>query len=1233
MSTTTNTDKEQAIPANIISCSELENLPDNSSIPTNEVTPNVKEQIFSNIPTEQIIQNFQELKLNTELYTNLKVNGYVKPTDIQSHILFPLVQGKSMLIESKPGTGKLTSLYILLLQRCRLSSMRIQGIIVTGNTVYCSTIEMNLSLLSEEVTAINLDELEVTDPGEVADHQFMMGSEQSIALLSGVINVIKIPIILCLYNINIQQSVLMDKITSNLTKFNQIVIMRDQTITIDYKLITKLLTQNAMHLSVDMQMSGPSHLTGMFKQIHQIETIPKPQDNSKQDISPANTEYSPAKQEQIQETPNLEVLRKLESGDKIIEFFLKHDLSLKVPTFYVFVFNYLFKGLSVVQTGYKSVERINLISLVVKEFDRHLTAPVHVVICHDGKEFKDSKLLANPSVYIFQDEETLNDIPKDKTIIIASSSKTLSVLKSFPNLFHSTGRIIVFYNISIGKFKDITQLFPQGLLFLAMLKCQIESIAGDIQIPFVNVAKHENNLNIEPFSGAKISPDDLSCLEELTREKTSLPQKFNTNQDFHKSRFHTTNREDHKFEDSRTMPRVVSINLLQTISAKHGINPKAILPFYPEVFSFSIRGDNILLIGFQQSEYSSIVNIVSLERVSNSTEPGCQVLVYYGSGEEADLCDYPNCKRLLSGNENSILDICPLVSVDTIRDITRLYTKQNAKFYALKKLIVLVGVTLDECIEIISNQIPCQLIFILTDIPTDDHFNDLPVSFVRFLNHNNSVKIEKVGQDDSLLTDENTQESSPELVNESPSDIPDTIDNTSKPVRPTQQTSMDNEFPQQTTSLARAILVRNNETVVVDNMEFFTTALSHTIGGNNILIREFSKEIITSFVTILYQDYCVNIPGNDYVLFCLGSRISDLFLPSFKCPSSLWLQNDKNISVQPNFQKEAYFLTITRLLNMIHTELECLVNRTWLIVFIGLSHKEIESCIPYIPLSNQYLFILSIEHPQFKKFMSAPYVVIRKTRRKLVTTEWVHKSKMKSFKTEYKQTNSIQQYDNNVETTTTTTIPPTQDSKENNRALALHAIASSILNSGKHVLLQATRSSGKTTLAFDYSIYNIDRNSKCVQVIFSSPSIFKSVKLFTDLNQYLKRNNETEVKAFLHAKGDSSQLSAYLENIGFHVLVTTNDSLSKLIKESSIIHACGLIVFDELYSNADVDQVTAMLPTLFHDSIPRGIQCIFITSSSEDVTKLLRFIPMSFFYIHSTRETLQKSTYSIDCYF
>ena len=1193
----------RALVINAISCSELEEQitpGEDKVIPT----PDQKlENHLSNIPNDQSVQEFQHLKLNAELLTNLKSNGNIKPTELQSRVLFPLIQGKSMFIESQPGTGKLTALSILLLQRCRLNSMKLQGVVITGNVSYSSKLEQSLSLLSEEVTVINLDEIEESEAGEIADHQFMIGSEKSLALLCGIIGSIKTATVLSLYNVS--SPCLHNVVTEKLIlKFNQIVLMRDQRAPIEYELVAKLLKPDTLYLSLGIacadQLSTIFHASNQ-----QTEDTPLPEVNNNKDTAP---------QEEHQETPNLEILRKLESGEKIIQFFLKHSLSLNIPTFYIFVLNYLFTGVSVVQTGYKSVERINLISLIAKEFDRHLTLPVQVVICHDGKELNDTKLAANPSVYNFNNEETLNDIPKEKTIIIASSIKTLSVLKSFPKLFQSTGRIIILYNISADRFTCISQLFPRGALFLAMLSCQIGSIADHIHIPFVHVTRHESRLNINPYSGAKISPNDVTCLEELTQEKSISPRKVNTSRQ-PKSRFPVRAREDNQFEDTHTMPHIVSINLLRTISAKHSINPDGMLPFYPEMFSFSIRGDNVVLVGFSQAEYTPIVNIVSLERANSGDEPGCQVIVYYGVGVDPVLCGYPTCKRLmLPNNEATLLDVCPLIAVDSIQAIKHLYATQNAKFHAFRKLVVLVGVTFDECIELMADQVPCQLLLVLTDTPSDQYFTGVPISFVRFLNENNSVRIEKVGRESSIPGREDL---SPYFKDETPSSISTNI---SADIPTHSGNVSQQEYHSSQPSLVRTILDKY-QTEIVENIEFFSTVLSHTASGDNIVIREFSKEIITNFVTILYQDYCLNNPGSCYSLFCLGSRISSLLSPSFKCPSSLWLEDNKSISTQPSAAKETYFLTIAKFNNICSTNLDCLVSRSWLVVFIGLSHKEIETCIPYIPLSNQYIFILDITHPQFDKFMSAPHVCLSQTRRKLVLSKWVHKNKMKSFITDYKQTTTT--------TTTTTTTSISTDLEIKNIISALHDVCSSLLNSGKHILLQAARETGKTTLIFDYTIYNIDRDNKCIQAIFSSPSIFSSVKVFTLLNEHLMRNNETDVKAFLHAKGSISQLSSYLAKAGFHVLVTTNDSLERLLKEPGIVRKCGLLVFDELYGSNSIDDVSAILPTLIHDSIPRDVQCICITSCSENATSLLQIIPNPCYHI----QQVDNSSFFIDCNF
>ena len=53
--------------------------------------------------------------------------------------------------------------------------------------------------------------------------------------------------------------------------------------------------------------------------------------------------------------------------------------------------------------------------------------------------------------------------------------------------------------------------------------------------------------------------------------------------------------------------------------------------------------------------------------------------------------------------------------------------------------------------------------------------------------------------------------------------------------------------------------------------------------------------------------------------------------------------------------------------------------------------------------------------------------------------------------------------------------------------------------------------------------------------IFSSPSIFSSVKILTLLKDNLMQNNETDVRASLHANESSFQLSSYNAKAGFLV--------------------------------------------------------------------------------------------------
>ena len=1183
------------------------------------------------------VRSFRELRLSKELTSSLFANGYENLTDTQARIILPLIQGKSMLIESEPGSGKMTALSILLIQRCITRNVHLQGLVITGSKEYSSAVELVVSLLSEEVTAINLDDLEDTQPGEIADHQFMVGSEASLDLLCGVIDGIKQPIILCLYNVNVESGALMDKLTLNLTKFNQIVVMMDQNVTLDYAQIPKLLDNRTLYYSNNMPVAHVNNIVAILVEAN--NPLPK--------VNTTNTISQPPQEQisgPIKEDQNLEIFRNLNSGYKLIDLFQRHNLSLSIPTFYIFVFHYLLKGVSVVQTGYKTPERTNLLYLVAKEFDRHLTTPVQVVICHDGKELHGSKLLTNQSVYTLKDEESLNDIPSNKTIVIASSAKTISVLKSFPDLFKSTGRIIVFFNTQPDRFRGMSSFLPAGVLFLAMLTCRISSVADDIKTPFIHITKQATSLQLQPYLGAQVTPDELACLDKLSQIKSNPPITANTNTN--NRAFPTIKnqipariwqqRDRERQEDSHTMPNIISANLLRTISAKHGIDPKGVLPFYSEVFSFSIRADNIIMVGFNYLEFTPIVNIVVLERVNSGAEPGCQVLLYYDSSVERSLGEHPNCKRLLPSNEDSILDVCSLVCVNSITDIVRLYKRQNRHFVTSTKLVVLIGVKLDECIELLADQMMCQFLFVLSESPSDEYLDNLPTTFVRFLNKSGSVRIEKVGRDESVSVHGTTEESSPELAEQISEDKSTKSADYSIATPQMHSTPLEG----QETSLVEEILKRH-ETETSQNVVFFRTVLSHTLSGDNVVIHEFTKECITQLVTMLYSDYCVNVPKGAYTLFCLGSRITELLMPSFRCPSSLWLPDNKPILSLPDSEREIHFLTISRLTSILNTEFSCLVARPWLIVLIGLSHDETQSCIPFIPLSNQYLFLLSIDHPQFQKFMSAPYIIVSKTRTNPVVTEWVHLGRMKSFLSVYKQASNctgestldsearITPVENSIET------PPVESVVEKPASTrTLRDVSSSILNSGRHILLQADRESGKSTLAFEYALYNIDRSKMCIQAIFSTPTLFTSVKLFTLLNQYMVRNNEVGVNAFLHAKGDSTQLSSYISKNNFQLLITTNKFLDKVLSESGIVSECGLIVFDELYDNDFKEQTNTILPNLISNSIPRDIQCVFITTPLEDTGNFLHIIPVPLFHIRQTRiQNSATTNYSIDCYF
>ena len=1119
------------------------------------------------------INSFQELKLNSELFKSLQSNGIQIPTELQSKILSPLTKGRSMLIESPRASGKLTSLSIGLLHRANLSRVTLQALIITDLTDACSKLELALSILSEDAISIKLDDLDDVAAGEIAEHHFIMGSEGKASLLCDIIESIKSRVVLYLYNVNLESGLLIRKIVENKFKFFQIVIMRSSEVLSSYELISQLLDANTVYFASATLANHSERIINILE--------------SKQTDKPTVNNNNQEELDEIIESPITEICQRLESGEKLLRIFEKYNLPPDVlPGFYIFVLHYLLRGVSVVQTGYKPTERVNLLSIIAKEFNSHLTIPVRVVVCHDGRELAESILTNDNQVFQLKNGQNLSDIPPDKTIVVASSTKTLSVLTSFPKLFQGTGRLILFLNTQVEKFREISRLFPDGLLFLAMLKCRVETVEKEVKLPFIHVSRRESNLSVSAFQGATVSPGELSCIELVPKNIPDIP--IQSKPILNQPQNHFPDLEE---TDRVVLPNIVSFQLLETIAAKHGINPQRILPFYQELFSFAIRGDNILLIGFAPKDFTPILNLIMLEKASSGTAPGCQV-VLFAPHLESPLSEYPNCVQLIPSNEENILNISSIVRVDSVSDVIRMYAEQTDKFRTFKKLVVLIGVSFDECVELIAERMHCQFLFVFSDFPSDEFFQDFPLVFVRFLNVNGSVRIESVGK---------------EVAYETPDDfLPEVTENSG----PSTQNDTDPTLP-----LILEIEERY-QTETSLNPTFFHTVLTHVFNGDNIVITNFYQDIVTTLVTILYQEYSIGIPGGGHTLVCLGSKISELLLPTFKCLSNLWLADNVSVLSLPSKQEETFFLTIAKMLHILNNEFDFLVKQNWFIMLIGLSHQETQNCIPFIPLSNQYLFILSIEHPQFKKFMSAPYLIINSSKRKPLTTEWVHKGKMKSFKAEYKQTE-----DAPLNST---------DSKESNEFESiLRDVASSLLNSGKHILIQTD----ETNILFEYILYNVDKGKTCIQAIYTTPTIISSVKLFARLNKYLRLKKENGVKAFLYSKGGLDQLSAFLANTGFHLLITTNDILPGILKQPGIMGGCCLVVFDGLRGGKLVDQSERTLPQLINQSIPRRIQCVLQTGVNEKVSNLIRQLRIPIYHVKQARSSTEKICFRINCYF
>ncbi|KAK8837695.1 hypothetical protein M9Y10_036230 [Tritrichomonas musculus] len=90
-----------------------------------------EERSFQTTTDVQIFPTWDSMNLKPELIEAIKKLNWEKPSPVQSRAIFPMSQGKSMVVQSQNGTGKTATFSIGVLQRLKLKSKNTELIVIS----------------------------------------------------------------------------------------------------------------------------------------------------------------------------------------------------------------------------------------------------------------------------------------------------------------------------------------------------------------------------------------------------------------------------------------------------------------------------------------------------------------------------------------------------------------------------------------------------------------------------------------------------------------------------------------------------------------------------------------------------------------------------------------------------------------------------------------------------------------------------------------------------------------------------------------------------------------------------------------------------------------------------------------------------------------------------------------------------------------------------------------------
>ena len=90
-----------------------------------------EERDFQATTDVQIYPTWESMNLRSELIESIKKLNWEKPSPVQSRAIFPMSQGKSMVVQSQNGTGKTATFSIGVLQRLKNKSKNTELIVIS----------------------------------------------------------------------------------------------------------------------------------------------------------------------------------------------------------------------------------------------------------------------------------------------------------------------------------------------------------------------------------------------------------------------------------------------------------------------------------------------------------------------------------------------------------------------------------------------------------------------------------------------------------------------------------------------------------------------------------------------------------------------------------------------------------------------------------------------------------------------------------------------------------------------------------------------------------------------------------------------------------------------------------------------------------------------------------------------------------------------------------------------